>query len=225
MSLRGTELAVPLLGSDLGLEIARLAALTPIALPVWLITRSRPTTWAVSGAIGVVATSWAVQRALSVANPLDGVVDAALASPEWLALVLLVAASPHLVHRLVGRRCSSRSRRRRTRDAVPPRPPAARRLPRVAADRSRLGTVEERAVTTRRGRRRPARWRGELAAQGLATSSAALAVSAATSSGRRSRRSAASPARDREPRKVPSAARTGRPSAAIPMVTSSSETL
>ena len=103
MSLRGTELAVPLLGFNLGLELAQLAALALIALPVWLVTRSRPTTWAVTGVIAVVAASWVVQRALSVANPLDRVVSAVLASPEWLALVLLVAALPHLLYGLVRR--------------------------------------------------------------------------------------------------------------------------
>ena len=94
MSLRGRDLAVPLLGFNLGLEIAQLAALALIALPVWLITRSRSTTWAVTGAIGVVAASWVVQRAAGVPNPLDRFVNAAPASPERLALVLLGGPAP-----------------------------------------------------------------------------------------------------------------------------------
>lgn len=121
MSLRGRELAVPLLGFNLGLELAQLGALALIALPVWLISRSRPTTWAVTGVVALVAASWVVQRALEISNPVDRLVNAALATPEWLAVVLLVAALPHLLHQRLrrGRRTSLLVRPRRSAEPQP----------------------------------------------------------------------------------------------------------
>jgi len=99
MSLRGAELAQPLLAFNLGLELAQLAALAVLAVPIWLISRSRATTYAVTATITVVAATWIVQRAFDLANPVDGLVNAIFASPERLALVLLVVGLPHLRHR------------------------------------------------------------------------------------------------------------------------------
>jgi len=129
MSLRGDELAVPLLGFNLGLELAQLAALALIALPVWLVARSRPTTWAVTGTIALVAASWIVQRAFGVANPVDRVVNAVLPSPEWLALLLLAAALPHLLHGPARRSFSSSTQHPGSADAQPPQSTSSRVAP------------------------------------------------------------------------------------------------
>lgn len=95
MSLRGADLAVPVLAFNLGLELAQLAALALIAVPVWLISRSKPTTYAVTATIAVIAASWIVQRAFGVPNPIDRFVNAAFSTPEWLALILLAAGLAH----------------------------------------------------------------------------------------------------------------------------------
>ena len=123
MALSGNDLAVPLLGFNVGLELAQLAALALIALPVWLITRSRTTTWTVTGVIGLVAASWIVQRAAGVANPVDRVLNATVTSPERLALVLLLAALPHLVHRHVRRSLVPTTARPRSADPQTPHSP------------------------------------------------------------------------------------------------------
>ena len=90
--LRGTELIEPLLGFNLGLEAAQLAALALVVAPLWLLSRSRVATLLVAGTIGVIAASWVAQRLFGAPNPLDPVVTMALGSPERLALVLLVVA-------------------------------------------------------------------------------------------------------------------------------------
>jgi len=99
MSLRGADLAQPLLGFNLGLELAQLVALAVLAVPIWLVSRSRPTTHAVTATIAVIAAGWIVQRAFGVANPVDRLVNAVLASPERLALILLVVGLLHLRQR------------------------------------------------------------------------------------------------------------------------------
>ena len=89
--LHGSELLEPLLGFNLGLEVAQLAALALILGPLWLLARSRTATLVLAITVGVVAASWVAQRALDAPNPLDPVVTAVLSSPERLAMVLLAA--------------------------------------------------------------------------------------------------------------------------------------
>ena len=96
MSLRGAELAQPLLAFNLGLEIAQLAVVAVLAVPVWLISRSRPTTYAVTATTAVIAATWIVQRAFDAANPIDGLVTTLFGSPERLALVLLAVGLVHM---------------------------------------------------------------------------------------------------------------------------------
>ena len=88
MSLRGAELAQPLLAFNLGLAV--------LAVPVWLISRSRPTTYAVTATTAVIAATWIVQRAFDAANPIDGLVTTLFGSPERLALVLLAVGLVHM---------------------------------------------------------------------------------------------------------------------------------
>lgn len=90
LSLHGSELAVPLLGFNLGLEAAQLAALALLALPIWLVARSRGSTLAALAGIATGAASWTVQRLMGLANPVDVVVSVVAGTPEKLALALVV---------------------------------------------------------------------------------------------------------------------------------------
>ncbi len=104
MSLRGADLGAPLLAFNLGLEMAQLAALALIAVPILLISRSTAATYAVTATIAVIAASWIVQRALSVQNPVDQIANTVFATPERLALALLVVALvQHTYHRAIPR--------------------------------------------------------------------------------------------------------------------------
>ncbi len=76
--------------------VAQLAALALIAAPILMISRSKPATYAVTPSIAIIPGSWIVQRALSVQNPIDRVATSLLATPERLALILLIVG---LVHR------------------------------------------------------------------------------------------------------------------------------
>jgi hypothetical protein len=93
LDLRGTDLAVPLLTFNLGLEAAQLAALVLVAVPLGVLARSAAATTVVAVAVGAVAVSWVLERALGLPNPLDPVVAAAAASPERLALLLAVLSA------------------------------------------------------------------------------------------------------------------------------------
>lgn len=92
LSLRGRELAVPLLTFNLGLEVAQLAALVLNIAPLVVIARSAVASRVLAGVVGVVAASWIVQRAFGTSNVLDPVLNVLLASPERLAGLLCVGA-------------------------------------------------------------------------------------------------------------------------------------
>ncbi|GAA2576209.1 HupE/UreJ family protein [Winogradskya consettensis] len=92
LSLHGTALVAPLLGFNLGLEAAQLAALALVAIPLWLIARSAAATVVLAAAIAAIAISWVLQRALGTGNPIDGFVSTVLGTPERLALILLAGA-------------------------------------------------------------------------------------------------------------------------------------
>lgn len=89
LSLHGTGLITPLIGFNLGLEAAQLAALAVVAIPLWLIARSRTAAVTLATTIAAVAISWIRQRAFTVDNPIDRLVTTVLGTPERLALVLL----------------------------------------------------------------------------------------------------------------------------------------
>ncbi|MFT4081221.1 MAG: HupE/UreJ family protein [Nocardioides sp.] len=105
LSLHGTDLLVPLLTFNLGLEAAQLAALVLVIVPLLVIARSRIATRMVAGVVAAVALSWIVQRAFDTADPLDPVISVALASPERLAAILGVVA---IVVAIVSRRHRAR---------------------------------------------------------------------------------------------------------------------
>jgi HupE/UreJ protein len=92
LSLHGAGLITPLLGFNLGLEAAQLAALALVVIPLWLIARSAAATVALATAIAAIAISWMLQRALGIGNPIDRFISTALGTPERLALVLLAGS-------------------------------------------------------------------------------------------------------------------------------------
>ncbi|MCL8026912.1 HupE/UreJ family protein [Nocardioides bruguierae] len=99
LSLRGSDLVLPLLGFNLGLEAAQVLALVLVLAPLLVLARSRVATTVLAGCIGVVAASWAIERGLTTGNPLEPVVAVLLASPERVALLLALGAAALLAVR------------------------------------------------------------------------------------------------------------------------------
>ncbi|TIC81758.1 HupE/UreJ family protein [Nocardioides sp. GY 10127] len=92
LDLRGTDLLVPLLTFNLGLEAAQLLALALVLGPLLVLARSRAATVALAVVVGVVAASWVVARATGLPDVLGPVTGVLLATPERLALQLAAAA-------------------------------------------------------------------------------------------------------------------------------------
>ncbi|MBU1802659.1 MAG: HupE/UreJ family protein [Actinobacteria bacterium] len=93
LALSGPDAVVPLLGFNVGLEIAQLLALALVAVPILVLGRSTPATVTMASAAGIVALGWISERALGWADPFAGAVTLVAGTPERLALVLAAAAA------------------------------------------------------------------------------------------------------------------------------------
>ncbi|MFV0458067.1 MAG: HupE/UreJ family protein [Actinomycetales bacterium] len=93
LALDGRALVLPLLGFNLGLEVAQLTALALTLPSIVVLARSVVATRVLAGIVGLVALGWIIERALAATNPLEPVVAVTLSSPERLAVVLAVSAA------------------------------------------------------------------------------------------------------------------------------------
>ena len=71
LSVRGLAILPPTLGFNVGLELAQLAVLVLIALPVWSLARSRIARNALAAAVGTIALFWIAERAFGAPNPVE----------------------------------------------------------------------------------------------------------------------------------------------------------
>ena len=95
---------LPTLGFNVGLELAQLAALALLAVPIWALTRREGASWLLACLIGVLACGWIVERATGMPNPVEPVATAIAATPERWALILLVGGAAVLGSLRRGRR-------------------------------------------------------------------------------------------------------------------------
>ena len=108
LSFDGSTLAISLLGFNLGIESMQLLVIFA-TLPVLLVL-SQTTRYTVirgAGALfaGTCALGWILERAFSVANPFQRLVDWLAAPPNWLILALCFTSAVSVV--LLGVRASS----------------------------------------------------------------------------------------------------------------------
>jgi len=92
LSLHGRHLVVPVLTFNLGLELAQLAALALVAVPLWAVARSTHATIALATTLGLVAACWVGQRAFGTPDPLTPALTTLVSSPERLAMLLAAIA-------------------------------------------------------------------------------------------------------------------------------------
>ncbi|WP_179220356.1 HupE/UreJ family protein [Rhodococcus sp. NCIMB 12038] len=90
LDLSGTQILLPTIGFNLGLELAQLAALALLAVPVWALSRREVHVRMLACGVGVLACGWIVERATGLPDPLEPVAAAVAATPELWALILLV---------------------------------------------------------------------------------------------------------------------------------------
>lgn len=104
LSVHGLRVLAPTLGFNIGLELAQLAALALVGLPLWSLARFRSARITLCAATGAVAVCWIAERALGTGNPLEPVVAFVAGSPERLAVPLIAAAAVAPIRRLSRRR-------------------------------------------------------------------------------------------------------------------------
>ncbi|MDH6290472.1 HupE/UreJ family protein [Rhodococcus opacus] len=104
LSLDGARIVLPTLGFNIGLELAQLAALALLAVPIWALTRREGASRLLTCLIGVLACGWIVERATGMPNPVEPVATAIAATPERWALILLVGGAAVLGSLRRGRR-------------------------------------------------------------------------------------------------------------------------
>ena len=93
LSVRGLAILPPTLGFNVGLELAQLAVLVLIALPVWSLARSRVARNTLAVVIGTVALFWIAERAFGAPNPVEPFLAITAGSQERLVVALLIAAA------------------------------------------------------------------------------------------------------------------------------------
>ncbi len=106
LGLGGVSLLGPTLGFNIGLELAQLAAIGLLVVPLWLIARSAARGVALAAAVFIVAGMWFLQRSIAWPNPLEPLVARVAASPERLAASLLAASLFLIGVGVLNRRCS-----------------------------------------------------------------------------------------------------------------------
>ncbi|MFF5233676.1 HupE/UreJ family protein [Dactylosporangium sp. NPDC000521] len=99
LTLTGTDLILPLLSFNLGLEAAQLLALALIAVPVAVLARSPAVSVTLAASAAAVATGWVVERAFELTNPVQPLTGLLLGTPERLAGALFAATAVLLIAR------------------------------------------------------------------------------------------------------------------------------
>ncbi|MEV4137761.1 HupE/UreJ family protein [Dactylosporangium sp. NPDC049742] len=99
LALTGTDLILPLLGFNLGLEAAQLLALALIAVPIAVLARSPAVSVTLAASAAAVATGWVVERAFDLTNPVQPLTGMLLGTPERLAGALFAATAVLLIAR------------------------------------------------------------------------------------------------------------------------------
>jgi len=107
LGVSGVDILVPTAGFNLGLELAQLAVLALMAVPLWCLARSRVARFLVAGSGAALAAAWIMERGFGIPSPLDPAVTVLVGTPERLAAVLASAGLLLLAYRGMERRSDS----------------------------------------------------------------------------------------------------------------------